>query len=480
MRGAFKGKCLFVGLIACVAFNSAFAQRVPENVQNFVNSTFKDAYFRFDGEVILPDNTIYLPVIPAKFSSEDEKLTLKKTIPDNLDFSKKPDAVILSNDFVLLKVLREKDGTLTLLNKNTYPDEIKSGIFPQDLFLPRRLIIPEGLENIKGNLESYDLIGDIKTVVHGAKDFRSMYFKNPALKGSTIYVTTPVSKNIKAFSADNSKGYVQYTGKHSPNKIALYDDRFLLLTSYSKSALSVISLYDDSLMKEIPLSSVPEEILIVGDKAYVTSSQGHCIYEIDLLKMIPTRQIMINGMCEKFILSDDGNKLFYYDKQSKTLWGIELDNDYLLKDIGIFPNVSKIANVENKLYVTSRTKNLVAIVDYLEMNLLGEYQLPDKPVDIYAQDGKIYILCAGGKTIKIMNAEDDEFVGEINFPVEEGFPSRFYPIKNSNFVIVTDTAKPVMYVLDTKADKITGVYGIDEPISNIQIGRVIKKANGQQ
>ena len=472
-----KSKGILTVLSALLIVNGAFAQRVPVNVQDFVSSTFKDAYFRFDGAVILPDNTIYLPVIPAKFSSQDEKLTLKKTLPENTDFSKKPDAVILSNDFTLLKVIKNKDGSTTLLDRQNYPDEIKSGILPQDLFLPRRINIPEGLTNIKGNLESYDSgIDDLSMTVNGAKDFTGMYFKNSALKNSAVYVTTPISKNIKAFSANNKHGYIQFSQKQAPNRIALYDDKFLLVTSYSKNAISVISLYDNAQIKEIPLSTVPEEIIIKGDLAYVTSSQGHCIYEIDLVKMMPTRQIMVNGMCEKLIISKDGSKLFYYDKQNKTLWGIELDNNYLLKDIGVFPNVSKIVNWENKLYITSRTKNLIAIVDYLEMNLLGEYEVPDKPVDMYAENGKVYILCAGGKTVKILDTETDDFIGETEIKTDGGFPSRFYKIKDSKYLLITDTAKSVIYIFDLETDKITDTFKTDEPVANIQVGNIIKKA----
>lgn len=460
------------------SLNAAFAQQVPQNVQDFVKNFFKDTYFRYDGAVILPDNTVYLPVIPAKFDIDVENLEIKETIPANKDFSKLPDAVIFNNDFVLLKVLRDKNETPTLLNQTNYPTEIKSGIFPQDLLLPRRLEVPEGLKNVQGSLESYSPeIDDFRVNTNAGTDYTKKYFNHPALKNSVFYLTSPISKNIKVISSNNKKGYYYYQQKNSPNKMAIYDDRYLLVSSYSKRALSVISIYDDVVIKEIPLKTTPDEILISGDKAYVTSSEGHCIYIIDLLNMTPTQQILINGMCEKLIISDDGTKLFYYDKQTKTLWGIELDNNYLLKDIGVFPNVSKIAYSEGKIYVTSRTKSRIAIIDYAEMNLIGEYDTEEKPVDMYVYNKNLYILSAGLNRIQVLNTETDDFVSEIALPTQDGFPNKFYRIKDEPLLLVTDSAHPVYYILDLNTNSLVLTQEIDEPIANLVMGKVIRKFN---
>lgn len=460
------------------SINAAFAQQVPQNVQDFVKNFFTDTYFRYDGAVILPDNTVYLPVIPAKFDIDVENLEIKETIPANKDFSKLPDAVIFNNDFVLLKVLRDKNDTPTLLNQTNYPTEIKSGIFPQDLLLPRRLEVPEGLRNVLGSLESYSPeIDDFKINTNAGTDYTKKYFNHPSLKNSVFYLTSPISKNIKVISSNNKKGYYYYQQKNSPNKMAIYDDRYLLVSSYSKRALSVISIYDDVVIKEIPLKTTPDEILVNGNKAYVTSSEGHCIYIIDLLNMTPTQQILINGMCEKLIISEDGTKLFYYDKQTKTLWGIETDNNYLLKDIGVFPNVSKIAYSEGKIYVTSRTKSRIAIIDYAEMNLVGEYDTEEKPVDMYVYNNNLYILSAGLNRIQVLNTETDDFVAEIALPTQDGFPNKFYRIKDEPLLVVTDSAHPVYYILDLNTNSLVLTQDIDEPIANLVMGKVIRKFN---
>lgn len=52
--------CMFSGGIA-------LAEQVPVGIQDFVNKSFPNTNFRFDGVVILPDNTMYLPIFLLKF-----------------------------------------------------------------------------------------------------------------------------------------------------------------------------------------------------------------------------------------------------------------------------------------------------------------------------------------------------------------------------------------------------------------------------
>lgn len=79
------------------------AAQVPQEVQDFVNKTFPNTNFRFDGVIILPDNTMYLPVFPAKVGTV-EQVDIKTTYPANETLKQKPDMVILNNNYSLLKL----------------------------------------------------------------------------------------------------------------------------------------------------------------------------------------------------------------------------------------------------------------------------------------------------------------------------------------------------------------------------------------
>lgn len=191
-----------------------------------------------------------------------------------------------------------------------------------------------------------------------------------------------------------------------PISLKAYED-FLLVTSYGKPSIDVISLADDQVIKQIYTKTQPDEILIDKNKriAYVSSSEDSSIYMVNLETMTLTKQIRISGMCEKLTLSEDGSKLFYYDKKTREIWAIELDNNYLLKEIGKFPNVSKILYTNNKIYLTSRTKNRLAIIDYDTIGLIGETEVCEKPVDMLAFHDRIYVLGAGDNSIQVIDAK---------------------------------------------------------------------------
>ena len=59
-------KLLLTASIMLVFAVPVFSAKIPDNVQQFISNDFPNTTFRFDGVIILPDNTIYLPLFPAK------------------------------------------------------------------------------------------------------------------------------------------------------------------------------------------------------------------------------------------------------------------------------------------------------------------------------------------------------------------------------------------------------------------------------
>ena len=56
---------IFTLLLSC---SFSLAAKIPEEVKNYIDSTVPGTDIRFDGVIILPDNTIYLPLYPSLFS----------------------------------------------------------------------------------------------------------------------------------------------------------------------------------------------------------------------------------------------------------------------------------------------------------------------------------------------------------------------------------------------------------------------------
>ena len=190
------------------------------------------------------------------------------------------------------------------------------------------------------------------------------------------------------------------------------------------------------------------------------------------------KQIKLNGMCEKIVLSDDGTKIFYNDKQTNTIWVIETDNNYLLKEIGTFPNVSKIAYLNDKIYITSRTKNRLAIVDYKTMNLLSENSVSPKPVDMLAYGNDLFILGASENTIEVVDTSVDKLTDTIVLDTK-GFSTKLTRIDGTNLALVTDAKAGKYFVLNLDTKKIISSNPVATPVTSMVVLKKVKKIGGK-
>ena len=406
------GKILSIHLAIALLSSCAFAGTIPDNVQQFVSKDFPKTEFRFDGVIILPDNTIYLPLFPAKVLNP-ESLEIKQTFPSGKTLSDKPNVIIFNNDFSLLKVLTDKNGQKTVYSIANPPVELRTGLLPQDMLVPKGLVVPDSLKSIVGNL-AIQTVNDPGIRIEQKKPVVSQLSGStlktlseiPALKNKSFYVSSPYSKNIRVLNMG---------------------------------------------------AKTPE-------------------YMLNLESMTLTKQIKITGMCEKLTLSDDGTKLFYYDKKTRDIWAIELDNNYLLKEIGKFPNVSKIVYTNDKIYITSRTKNRVAIIDYKTINLIAEMEICDKPVDMIAFHDRVYVLGAGDNSVQIIDTATDEITNSIYLNTE-GFSTKISLIEDTNIALITDTKASLYTVFDLGANKVVKTIPIDIPANSIVVTEKVKKIN---
>ena len=185
------------------------------------------------------------------------------------------------------------------------------------------------------------------------------------------------------------------------------------------------------------------------------------------------KQLKINGMCEKFTLSEDGTKLFYVDRNTNDIWAVELDNDFLLRNIGSFPNISKIAYDNGKIYIISRTKNRLAIVDYETLGFLAELEVCEKPVDLYAHNGELFILGAQDNIVEVLNTKDDIVTDKL-FLNTNAFATNITPIENSNLIMITNARSGLYSVIDTDTKEIVKTSPIDVPVRTIVITNRVK------
>lgn len=472
---------LGVLLIGCT---NVFAAKIPTEVRSYILNDFPQADIRFDGVIILPDNTIYLPLFPSLFS-DITKLKIKETHPANQNLKQEPDVVIFNNDFVLLKVFSDGEGHRTVLHMVNPPLQVRTGLLPQDMLVPSGLQIPENIKGIIGNLKIDTKNEDMIRVENSDsyEDFLSASEPDAPqslisqLKNKILFVTTNYSKNVQVVEPARAVPSYSLAQKSIPIDVkAVNNGHFLLVTTYDRPFVDVVSVADSRFIKQINLPSNPEEILIDDncEKAYVTSPTASTIFVIDIKSMSLVQKIKINGYCENLLLKDD--KLFYVDKLKNEIWAIELKNEYELKDIGKFPNVSALAFINNKLFISSRTKSRVAVIDYTTLGLVSEFTTVNKPIAMQLYDKTLYVLGAQNNVIQKINTDNGNIIGTIDIGTG-GFSSGFHMIDKTNYAVVTDLKNNMYSIIDLTKGKLIKSYSVNVPIKDVIITNKVNLFN---
>ena len=469
-------KLLILLGILIISCTNVFAAKIPAEVKDYILQKVPQADIRFDGVIIFPDNTIYLPLYPSLFS-DVSKIQIKESYPANQDLKQEPDVVIFNNDFVLMKVLTDGEGHRTVLHMPNPPLQVRTGLLPQDMLVPGGLIIPENIKGIIGNLK-IDTKNEDMIRVENSDSYEDFLSESEPdvqqslisqLKNKILFVTTNYSKNIQVLEPAKAVPSYSLAQKSIPIDVeAVKNGKFLLVTTYDRPFIDVISVADSRFIKQINVPANPEEILLdeANNKAYVTSPSASTIFVIDLETMSLTQKIKVNGYCEKLLLKED--KLFYVDKLKNEIWAIELKKQYELKDIGLFPNVSALAFKNNKLYITSRTKSRLAIIDYSTLGLINEFTAVNKPIGMLQYDKYLYILGAQNNEIQKINTDNDQVLDVIPLGTE-GFSSGFKNIENSSLAIVNDIKNNRYSIFDLSKGKLLKTYKVNVPIKSIVI-----------
>lgn len=481
-------KLLLTLLIMMLGSGCVFAAKVPDDIKAVVTKDFPKADFRFDGLITLPDGALYLPLYPA-LVKKPEKLEVKSTLPAGKTLKEEPEVVIFNNDFTLLKVLVDIKGRKTVINMKEPPVEVRTGLLPQDMLVPTGLVIPDNIKGIIGNLQiSTALDAGLritsepfleKKTVKNTQTSKNLVAKVPQLEGKTLYLATCYSKNIQVVQGESSTPEYALAQKTIPIDMkATPDDKFLLVSTFSKTFVDVISLADERVIKQLDLTTQAEEIVVdnVNNKAYISSGGASSIYIVDINTMTLKQKLKVKGMCEKLALSDDGTKLFYANKRNGDVWVIELDNDFTIRNIGNFPNISKIAFAKDKIYITSRTKNKLAIVDYVTSGLIKEFDIDPKPVDMLVYKNNLYILSAQSNVIQVLNTETDDITDKISLNTN-GFSTKIYRIKNTPIALVMDTKVDKYSVLDLDKKQVIKTNILEVPVSSVVVVPTVRKIN---
>ena len=372
---------LFILLFFFTVFE-ADATQLPKELKDFLISQNKVPTVRFDGIVVYNDNVMYIPIIPAHPKKLDS-VKISKTYPTNQTMTQFPDIVVFDNNYSLLKVIRTDKDTLTVKYIPDLPDEVTTGLLPQDIMVPRGLVFPENLSCILGDVH-VPLIGSAKS---------SSFFSRkaaPLPSGKRVAETTktplPIQLRNKLFFVNNFQNeflqifspsvteplYSLKTSGVMKDIKPVLDGKFILAASAKKKNIDVIDINNEYIAKSIDLTALPTEIAVDDNnkKAYVASSKDESLTVIDLNSMTVKEKIQLAGSPQRLSVSNDGSKIAYLDMRTSGIYVLDLNDDYSNKLISTYPNSSKLILSNNVIYVIARTEPKLRVIyfDLLQDN----------------------------------------------------------------------------------------------------------------
>lgn len=370
-----KIKALIITLLMFFTVNMAVeASQLPKVVKNYLVSQKKVPTVRFDGIVTYNNEVMYLPVYPAH-QIEVENLQIVQTYPENQTMDSLPDMVLFNNNFALLKVIKVGDNTYSVRTIPDLPSEIKTGLLPQDIMVPRGLVLPENLAGILGDVQ-IPLVGSAKTSTFitrktaplptGKRVADTKIHNVPSdLKNKVFFVNNFQTEYLQIYSSTVSEPlYSLKTSGVMKDVKPVLGGKFLLAATTNKKNIDVIDVNNEYIAKNIDLTALPSEIIVdnLNNKAYVASVTDESLSVIDLETMSMKEKVQLIGAPQKLALSPDSKFLAYTDMKTSNIYVLDLLNGYENKLITKLPNVTKIILKNNVLYIIARTNPELRVV----------------------------------------------------------------------------------------------------------------------
>lgn len=416
---------------------SSVASEFPQGLKETLKHKFPDINFKIDNSFVI-NNYTFLPLVP-KVTKKPDKLAILDIIPNESEQK----LIILSNDWIFVKVLKQGDGNQSILELKEVPDKYKSlflsSKFPEDLVVPKNLVLEKELSG---------LIGDLPISIHtNEKDD-----KIEKLNG-TLYLTSPDTGKIIYVNLNNLKkiNYIQTGG--SPWALTYNKtNKMLLVTDFAKDIIYELKPSGQTITKRInlPVMSSPKDlessdtdstiyvIESLGNSLGIYSDQEDTYTTKTKLPINPTNlallkeknliavtcpsvnsivflnttdysvidQIMIEGGPENIISNRKGTIVYTVNRNGNTVSEIDVETRKIKNTFSVEETPVSIALHPNEklLYVGNGKSNSISIIDLIFKKSVGTIKLPPEtqfPSDIKITDDGLWLIATSETTDKI-------------------------------------------------------------------------------
>lgn len=457
-----KGTITFLTLgFLLASMQSVFASKLPDNVWNYIKGQLPKATQRFDSVVVINNSTMYVPLYPAQ-RKDVQNLNLEYTYPKTASIANLPEVFILNNNYVFMKIFKDKNGNYSITKNENLPDKVRLGVFPQDMLVPTGLVVPESMKVVLGNLAIPKKGDNLLITASDAsvgEDEEANIVPIAELKKAKTFFINNKSKFVLVYDKGGDVPLYEIKLSGLPSKIVASSlTKFALTMYFGNKTAEIIDLSSERVVKNIDFDNIPSDADL--DKktqiAYVTSAKANAIYLVDLNNASLLKAIKSDRMPDKISVSGDDKLLVFSDKANENIYMMDLSSgSYSIKKIANIKNLSSLLINNGKVLAISRTQNKAYIykINGFELDnaseLISELDLSEKPTDALIYNNKAFILCSKDGVINVYDFEQNKMLEPIALKVG-GFYSKINLVPNKNLAVVSgiNTKNVVLINLD--------------------------------
>lgn len=424
-----------------------------------------------------------------------------------------PDLVHFDNNFFLIRLIQTSSGRLVLPKLASYPVQLKEGLLPQDLVIPEHLFIPDELKIILGELHYKPTLEGAspqitpaeivkKPVSPTAPQILDRPINPPKAQAGTMPLpqlapinspqarqvpqtvshTTPVTPKVAfAYSLDDQtlmaidvhqgKQLNQFDLKCMPSAMVPSTDRKqLYVACLSSSELLSVDLASGLIKARVPLGSKPEDVILLPKARYLVVSNRYnnfisLINTQDMLPATAENNIVLGDGHPGVLAAVNNHQIFVADAFDNRIYQVNLQVRKLERTMMALKNTSALwlytpVSKRPQLWAASRSENKVQVLDMLSGASVATIEVGAKPVALQGVEDlngdKIYVLCAGGERLDVIDADTQTLKQSIALPAGT-FPTTMAIDASEQRAYIGGAGKNGLVVVDLATNAVSEV-----------------------
>jgi len=241
--------------------------------------------------------------------------------------------------------------------------------------------------------------------------------------------------NSKLFFIHPAHGHVMSTidvKGWSHHQAITPDGKYVLSTHGMRGNISIVDVEENKVIKTISTGKVPNYTLITGDGkwAYVSNTGDNSISEINLNSFKVTRRLDSGPAPEHMVFSNDEKTIYITNPRAGKVAVVSVKTGKVVKSYSIGKAVHglDIGDDGKTLFVSSKKEDKLVAVD-TETGKRRELKLSPAPyhLNTITGMGKVYVSSRKKPVIWVIDQKSMKEIGIINLPAGEGHQMAIVP-----------------------------------------------------